>query len=75
LQVLKRVEDELEAYKSDMKKEFQLYLDRIDNILLKMSERGTLYLDSTLALTNVLELAQGEKLKADFEKKVVGDTR
>lgn len=58
-----------------MKKDFKFYLDRIDNVLLRFSERGNEFFNNTITITNILDLLKSEKLKRDFEEKVVGETR
>ena len=39
-----------------------------------MSERATDFLQEKVAITNVMELVRGEKIKRDFESQVISDT-
>lgn len=73
LGVIKRINSDVEAYREEMTRDFKLHQERVDTVLLKMSERASEFLDETLALTNVTELLKQSKIKSDFETKVVGD--
>ena len=41
MQVLIRINDDLDAYRAEMIRDFKLHQDRVDTVLLKMSERAT----------------------------------
>ncbi len=68
------VESQLELYKEDMKRDFEARLAEIDNIVLRMSERGDTWLDENIRLMNVRELIRQEKVQERFRKEVVADT-
>jgi len=86
--------------------DFKFHLDRVDNVLLKLSERGTSpplpsvtffsgvyiymvmwmmvmlvmmecsgsdFLSETVSITNIIDLMKSEKIKRDFEVKVIAD--
>ena len=46
----------------------------MDNLLLRLKERGESFLDETLRMSNVLLLFNDQKIKSDFELKVIRDT-
>jgi hypothetical protein len=71
--VIKRVDGDIDSYRDEMFRDFKLHQERVDTVLLKMSERATEFLDETLSITNVTELLRQQKIKTDFETKVVGD--
>jgi hypothetical protein len=73
-QTLDTIEEHLEAYQADMRRDFQYQSDRVDNVLYEMMERGDRYFDETLRITRVLDLVNSEKLRGEFERRVVGDT-
>ena len=54
--------------------DFKYQESRVDNVLLRLRERGESYLDSTLRLSNIALLMQSERMKSDFEVKVIKDT-
>src|ERR671916_1419826 len=68
------VESQLELYKEDMKRDFEARLAEIDNIVLRMSERGDTWLDENIRLMNVRELVRQAKVQERFRKEVVADT-
>jgi ABC-type phosphate transport system auxiliary subunit len=57
-----------------MRKQFAYHLDRIENIIGKMNARGDDFFEDTIRLGRVFDLLNKDKIKAEFEKKVVGDT-
>jgi small GTP-binding protein len=73
-ETLDLIEEQLEAYQVDMRRDFKYQSSRVDNVLYEMAERGDRFFDETLRLTRVFELLNGEKIRADFERQVVGDT-
>ena len=73
-QTLDTIEEQLEAYESDMRRDFSYQSSRVDNVLYAMAERGDKFFDDTLRLTRIFELMNGEKLRAEFERNVAGET-
>ncbi len=73
-QTLDTIEAQLQAYQSDMQRDFQYQSSRVDNVLYEMMERGDRFFDETLRVTRVFELVNSEKLRGEFERKVVADT-
>src|SRR5579859_1513403 len=63
----------LAAYARDLRSELRPRLAEIENILVRMQERGLDFFDSTLRLTNIANLARGDRVRADFEKRVLAD--
>jgi hypothetical protein len=58
-----------------MVSEFGYHIDRIDNVLLRLWERGREFLDNEVTITNVVSLMNSDTLKVDFREKVVGKSR
>jgi hypothetical protein len=71
---LRTIDRQLELYQEDMRKQFAYHLDRIENIIGKMNARGDDFFEDTIRLGRVFDLLNKDKIKAEFEKKVVGDT-
>src|ERR671919_1412488 len=67
------VESQLEAYKEDMKRDFEARMAEIE-IILSMNERGDEWFEENIRLANVTELVQRNKIQARFQKEVVADT-
>jgi small GTP-binding protein len=68
------VESQLEAYKEDMKRDFEARMAEIENIVLQMSERGDAWLEENIRIMNVRELLRQEKVQERFRQEVVADT-
>src|ERR687893_61978 len=68
------VEAQLALYAEDMGRDFEARLAEIENIVLKMAERGDEWLGEKIRLMNVRELFREEKVRRRFEREVVADT-
>ena len=68
------VEAQLALYAEDMRRDFEARLAEIENIVLKMAERGDEWLEENIRLMNVRELFREEKVRRRFEREVVADT-
>lgn len=71
---LEDVERQLALYKEDMQREFRFRLSDVDNLLHEFENRGMTFFDETMRLARFIDLINKSKMKADFERKVVGDT-
>src|SRR5215210_1292746 len=68
------VESQLEAYREDMKRDFEARMAEIENIILSMNERGDEWFEENIRLANVRELVQREKVQDRFQREVVANT-
>src|SRR5215216_3765182 len=68
------VEAQLALYKEDMDRDFEARMAEIENIVLRMNERGDAWLEENIRFGNVLELFRQEKVSERFEREVVADT-
>ncbi len=73
VQGLERLEGQLRSYEEDMREQLAYRLSRVDNILHEMAQRGDRFFDETLRLTRIFDLLNSERLKREFEQKVIGD--
>jgi small GTP-binding protein len=71
---LDAIEEQLSAYEADMRRDFKYHLSHVENVLYSMAERGDHFFDETLNIWRVLDLVNGDKLRAAFEREVVADT-
>jgi hypothetical protein len=74
IETLRTIDRQLELYQEDMRKQFAYHLDRIENIIGKMNARGDDFFEDTIRIGRVFDLMNKDKIKAEFEKRVVGDT-
>jgi hypothetical protein len=68
------IDEQLRLYRDDMQKNFQHRLSEIENIILDMRGRGDRFFDDTIRLRRILDLVQGERIREDFEREVIGDS-
>ncbi len=61
------------AYEHDLEMELAPRLAEVENILHKFEMRGLDFFDRTLRLTNIHNLARGDRVRALFEKEVLSD--
>jgi small GTP-binding protein len=71
---IERIEQQLSLYQEDMKQQFDFHRTRLENIIGKMNARGDEYFDETIRLGRIFDLLKSDKIKLDFQQKVVGDT-
>jgi small GTP-binding protein len=67
------IDRQLAVYVEDQKRNFTYRLSDIDNALLDFENRGAEFFEETLRLGRIFDLMNKAKVKAEFEKKVVGD--
>lgn len=72
-QTAESLEDTIKAYESELQSELTPRLAEVENILHKLEQRGLDFFDNTLRLTKINQLIRGDKVRADFEKKVLAD--
>ncbi|HXF63371.1 MAG TPA: dynamin family protein [Caldilineaceae bacterium] len=73
-QTLDTIEEQLQAYESDMRRDFKFQRSRVDNVLYEMAERGDSFFEETLRIGRVFDLLNSEKVRGEFERQVIADT-
>ena len=73
-QALDAIDQQLAAYQDDMRRDFRYQSDRVDNVLYEMAERGDRFFDENLRITRVVELVNSERLRGEFERRVLADS-
>jgi small GTP-binding protein len=68
------VDSQLELYKEDMGRDFEARMAEIENIVLRMNERGDAWLEENIRFANIRELFRQERVSERFRREVVGDT-
>lgn len=74
LATIRKIDRQLEIYRDDMSQQFSFYLTRIENIIHKMNARGEEFFEETIRIGRVFDLMNTDKIRGEFERKVVGDT-
>ena len=71
--MINNVENQLALYKEDMQRDFNFRMADIENILYEMEVRGEDFFDDTFRLGRVFDLLSKDRIRAEFEQKVVAD--
>ena len=71
---IQTIDRQLELYREDMHRQFAYHLTRIENVIAKMTARGDEFFEETIRIGRVFDLLNSDKIRAEFERKVVGDT-
>ncbi len=74
LVTIENIERQLELYAGDMRRQFAYHLTRIENIIHRMNARGDEFFEDTIRLGRIFDLMKPERVREEFERKVVGDT-
>ncbi|MDQ4100386.1 MAG: dynamin family protein [Chloroflexota bacterium] len=74
LATIANIERQLDYYREDMRRQFAYHLTRIENIIHKMNDRGDEFFEETIRIGRVFDLVNTDKVRGEFERKVVGDT-
>jgi small GTP-binding protein len=68
---LEEIDRQLAQYDKDMMREFDNYISRLKTVLLELERRGEVFFDDTVRFRNVVGLLNSEKVKQDFESRVI----
>ncbi|MDW8327069.1 MAG: dynamin family protein [Anaerolineales bacterium] len=72
-ETVEALEATIAGYERELRSELQPRLAEVENILLRLRERGNDFFDRTLRLTNIAQLTRGDAVRAAFEKQVLAD--
>ncbi len=72
-QALDDIERQMEAYRLQMERDFRARLAEIDQTLHRFQERGESFFEETMQLSRIFDLLNKEKLRGEFERRVIGD--
>lgn len=68
---LEEIDRQLAQYDKDMQRDAENYISRLKMVLLEVERRGEVFFDDTIHFRNVVGLLNGERIKQDFESKVI----
>jgi len=71
--MLEDVDNQLNIYQEDMRRDFNYRMADIENILYEMERRGQDFFDETIRLARVFDLLNKDRIQKEFEHKVVAD--
>ncbi len=73
-QTIETIDKQIELYRSDLQQDFRLHLSEVENLLNEMELRGMQFFDDTLRLGRMFDLMKGDRIREEFEERVIGDT-
>ncbi len=73
-EILDRIDGQHAIYREEMQSQFRFRLTDVDNQLHAFEKRGLEFFDDNLRLARAFDLLNKERIKADFERKVIGDS-
>jgi small GTP-binding protein len=68
---LGEVDRQIVQFEKDMKREFDAYIAKVKTVLLEVERRGEVFFDDVVRIGRVVDLVQGHKVRAEFEKQVI----
>jgi small GTP-binding protein len=74
LTTIENIERQLALYRDDMRRQFAYHLTRVENIIHRMNARGDEFFEETIRFGRIFDLLNSDKIRNEFERKVVGDT-
>ncbi|MEI8308757.1 MAG: dynamin family protein [Chloroflexales bacterium] len=73
LATIDNIEQQIALYRDDLKTDVQYYLGEIDSIMHDLVDRGDQFFEEHIRLTRLPDLMKSDKLRAAFEREVVGE--
>lgn len=70
---LEDVERQLAVYREDLAREFRFRLADVEKVLTEIENRGLDFFDDTVRLARVLDLVNRERIKGEYERRVLAD--
>ncbi|MDQ3410664.1 MAG: hypothetical protein M3509_00950, partial [Chloroflexota bacterium] len=71
---IENIERQLILYQEDMRRQFGYHLTRVENIIARMLSRGDQFFEDTIRIGRIFDLIKTDRIRAEFEQVVVGDT-
>lgn len=71
--LLEAIESELDVYRGDLARGFELRMAAVEKVLVEMEARGHAYFDETLRIGRVFDLFNRARIQKEFEERVVVD--
>jgi len=71
---VENIEAQLRVYEEDMKREFAGRISQIENIIFELRQRGEAFFEDTIKPSRIPDLMSGDRIKREFEERVVADT-
>jgi hypothetical protein len=70
---LEDIERQLAVYRDDLAREFRFRLADVEKVLTEIENRGLEFFDDTVRLARVFDLVNRERIKGEYERRVLAD--
>jgi small GTP-binding protein len=70
---LEDIERQLAVYREDLAREFRFRLADVEKVLTEIENRGLEFFDDTVRLARVFDLVNRERIKGEYERRVLAD--
>ena len=74
LQGADAIEGQLDLFRSDLRRDFERRLYEVENVVHELNDRADAFFDETLRLARVFDLFNADRLRAEFERRVISDS-
>ncbi len=71
--MLADVDTQLNLYKEDMARDFNYRMADVENLLYELEQRGQDFFDNTFRLARVVDLFSKDRIRKEFEQRVIAD--
>jgi small GTP-binding protein len=71
--LLEETEAQLELYRQDLARGFELRMTAVEKVLVEMESRGHTYFEDTLRIGRVVDLLNRARIQKEFEDRVIAD--
>ncbi|HUP28440.1 MAG TPA: dynamin family protein [Chloroflexia bacterium] len=71
---VENIEQQLDLFVQDMRREFTGRISAIENIIFELKERGDAFFDDTLRIARIRDLLNSDKIQREFEERVISNT-
>lgn len=68
------IEGQLTLYQSDLRRDFGRRLQEVENVVYELNDRADAFFDETLRLGRVFDLFNADRLRAEFDRRVIADS-
>ena len=69
------IEGQLGVYQSDLRRDFGRRLQEVENVVYELNDRADAFFDETLRLARVFDLFNADRLRSEFDRRVVAAFR
>jgi small GTP-binding protein len=68
------IEGQLDLYRTDLRRDFGRRLHEVDNVVHELNDRADAFFDDTLRFGRVFDLFNADRLRTEFERRVIADS-